>query len=208
MCAMINNSQIYVGFLEAIRIVMRIQQDDGERLANIATDDWLRSSLYRYHLDDDSHMAANAARVKADKFLRDILPKEGAIGGTVPTGTGRRMVTPYEWANYYIDLYKDCLSNKPGTKPTDFPQINGIDISVEDLRRELSNLGYDSHAPKTLSERKRAATKEAIRSIGRQNLQGLLQKDRDAKVIKKVHDDNDGLVVRERFVQDIWRGKK
>jgi hypothetical protein len=150
-------------------------------------------------------VAANAARVQAVIFLRDILPKEGAIAGTVPTGTGRRMVTPYECANYFIDLYNGCLSNKPGSKPADFPRIDGIDVSVEDLRRELSNLGYDGCAPKTLSEKKRAATKQAIRSIGPSNLAPLLQKERESMIIEKVRVDNNGLSVGERIFRDIWR---
>ena len=130
---------------------------------------------------------------------------EGKIAATghVAGETGRRDIKLDEWSSYYVNLFKDELSNKPGTKLADFPSIASVRVSAEDLRQELLNRGYDSHGPKTARAAKKPAVRKAIRLLGQTNLTPLLGKERVKKIIAKVKDES-GLSVSPRLVQTVW----
>jgi hypothetical protein len=198
---MVTTENKWVGFREAIRIVM-LTKCDSDLVAH-AHDLFLKcggrpSYLPAFMSDDDCRMFF-AALDFARWFLNSVL-SEGRIAGMGRhwPEPGRRPIT--EWSSYYIDLNKGELSNRPGTDAADFPRITGVRISVEDLRREL--VGYGSQ-PTTSRWRKRRAAKQAIEALGYGDLAVLPEKNRFQTIIDKAAEC--GTSISFTLVGTVWR---
>jgi hypothetical protein len=187
--------------INLVHAVVILMQSQGTHVENVVADKLGLSALLRAP-------GTATACITAMNLLRDLL-RTGSVPltGKCQGEPSRRGVTVLELQDYYIDIGAGEMSSPLGGTAADFPKITGLRVSAGDLARGLASL-CDSHEPKTLSEKKRAATKQAIELIGRPKLEGLSQKEREASIIERVHKDHDGLFVGERFVRDIWNGRR
>jgi hypothetical protein len=127
---------------------------DGEQLAGVMTDDWIKGGYHRWNgsFDDDPTMIAlygpnwRTRRPKvretffeASRFLETILPlsKVGGIGvSCAKEADGPRKIEPDEWATLELELTRNLLATPNGKRLEDFPAIRSIRVRAEDLRRE------------------------------------------------------------------------
>ncbi|MEJ0094251.1 MAG: hypothetical protein WDN46_12690 [Methylocella sp.] len=209
--------KMWIGLPEAIRMVMSLQHEEGEQMAAFAT-----YPLWAAHVDDPSYVKlvhgpeavellprARDAFYSAMDLLKKLLPEGKIRGEGLHEDIGLRApITESEWSSRYIDFWDGQLENPGGGTRRGYPWITEVEISFDDLRLKLAEAGYGTREPKTVSERKRHAVRCAIRDIGRKTLATLHQKKREAAIIEKVRDDNEGLSVSDTFVRSIWHGRK
>jgi hypothetical protein len=147
----------WINLLEAIRVVVRLLPD-GERLADIMADEWIKESLgllWRCHGPVDevwyariygedwgaTHDATNRAYKEATEILESVLLKGKVRGFGVccaKQAEGQRPITEIEWATRRIELKDGLLATPFREKPEHFPAILDIRVNAEDVRRECA----------------------------------------------------------------------
>jgi hypothetical protein len=169
----------YVDLLEAMRVVVRLMPD-GNSLAKIMTDDWIKRDYTRAGtLDDDPTMIRLYGQTwrdlwpktlstfaKAAKVLEVALPSGQVDGIGLPAKAEvRRKIERDEWSTLRVDLVNSLLDSPIGKRAEDFPPIRGVRVCTKDLRREAAAVIKTMEGKSTTAASETRATDELASAL-------------------------------------------
>jgi hypothetical protein len=150
------SERLYVDLFETPRVIVRKLFPEGETLAAIMTDSWLKdefSTTNRKWDDLDPEMlklhgitewpALRARAVKAYWEARDKITDALRTGNVMGKGTLIGAAYPHaidgeEWSRRVIDFKHNLLATPPGKSFSSCPEIRDVSVCVEILLRECA----------------------------------------------------------------------
>jgi hypothetical protein len=148
----------YVDLREAVRVLVRLMQSDGELLAEKMADEWIVGGYLRWNSDnypdDDPSMIRQYglewrvmrqrvvdAYGRAIRVLEKLLAS-GRVRGVGVSAAGRdigqRLIEAHEWASHQLEIRRNLLATPTRKEPERLPPILDVLVSAEDLKRECA----------------------------------------------------------------------